>query len=73
MGMKTTAALAIAASITLAACQTTGGNAPPLVTYTQAQQTKAAAELRALPKDSELARLVRDYGKTRAAIRAVKR
>jgi hypothetical protein len=51
-------------------CQTTSGGAcPPLVNYSAERQTLAAKELRALPKDSEIAKLVVDYGKLRAACR----
>lgn len=51
-------------------CQTTsGGVCPPLVNYSAERQTLAAKELRALPKDSEIAKLVVDYGKLRAACR----
>ena len=58
----------------LTGCQTTGGGAcPPLVTYSAGQMKRAAAELRALPKDAELRRFVTDYGKTRDAIRACSR
>lgn len=68
--MRTLHAIWILASFELAACQSTGGACPPLVSYTPETQRQAAAELRRLPKDSPLAKLVVDYGKTRAAIRA---
>jgi hypothetical protein len=59
------------ASFSLAACQTTsGGGCPPLITYSAATQRQAAAELRRLPKDSPLAKLIVDYGKFRRACRA---
>lgn len=48
---------------------TSGGSCPPLVDYSAERQTLAAKELRALPKGSELAKLVVDYGKLRAACR----
>lgn len=68
--MKMSHAIWIAASFELAACQSTGGGGcPPLVTYSAETQRLAAAELRRLPKDSQLAKLVVDYGKTRRAIR----
>lgn len=58
------------ASFSLAACQTTqGGGCPPLVEYSAETQRLAAAELRKLPKDSALARLIIDYKKTRDACR----
>ncbi|RJP45493.1 hypothetical protein C4587_00940 [Candidatus Parcubacteria bacterium] len=62
--------LAVVSALALASCASTGGGAPPLVTYSVATQRQAAAELRKLPKDSALARMIVDYGKQRAAIRA---
>jgi hypothetical protein len=63
-------AIWIGASFSLAACQTTGGSGcPPLVTYSAETQRQAAQELRSLPKDSQLAKLVVDYGKVRRACR----
>ena len=50
-------------------CQTTSGGCPPLVHYSAERQTKAAKELRALVKGSELAHMIVDYGKLRAACR----
>jgi len=51
-------------------CQTTSGGAcPPLVDYSAERQTLAAKELRALPKGSELANMIVDYGKLRRACR----
>lgn len=59
------------ASFDLAACQTTGGSGcPPLIQYSAETQKQAAAELRRLPHDSQLAKLVVDYGKFRRACRA---
>ena len=40
--------------------------------YTQAQEAKAAAELRSLPADSELGAMMADYASDRAASRACK-
>ena len=58
------------ASFSLAACQSTGGSGcPPLVTYSAETQRQAAQELRRLPKDSQLAKLVVDYSKMRKACR----
>lgn len=53
----------------LAGCTTAGGGCPPLVTYAPAAQHKAAAELRALPPNSQLAVMADDYGKLRKACR----
>ncbi len=61
--------LLAAISSGLSACQTTGG-CPPLVAYSRAQQQQAAAELRALPRGSEIGAMIVDYGKTRDACRA---
>lgn len=55
----------------LAACQTTtGGGCPPLIAYSAQTQRLAAAELRKLPKDSPIAKMIVDYKKTRDACRA---
>jgi hypothetical protein len=59
----------VAFSLALTACQTTGGGCPSLVGYSPAQQRQAAKELRALRKDAQLAKMIADYGKTRAACR----
>lgn len=69
--MKTSHAILTLASISLAACQTTAGGSgcPPLIQYSAETQKQAARELRALPKDSQLAKLVIDYGKMRKACR----
>jgi hypothetical protein len=56
-------------SAALAGCTTAGGGCPPLVTYSPAAQHRAAAELRALPNDSQLAVMTDDYGKLRKACR----
>ena len=63
--------VSIAASFSLAACQSIEeeGGCPPLVQYSARTQRLAAAELRKLPKDSALARLIIDYKKTRDACR----
>jgi len=42
---------------------------PALTKYTQAQLNKAAAEMRSLPTESQVAKLVTDYGKLRDACR----
>jgi Tfp pilus assembly protein PilP len=63
------ALFAVLVALTLSACQTTSGGCPPLVTYSAETQRLAAKELRALPKDSQVAKLVVDYGKMRAACR----
>lgn len=56
-------------SLALAACESASGGCPPLVAYSKAQQVKAAAELRGLPKESQLSIMIVDYGKTRDACR----
>lgn len=62
---------ALALSLTLAACTTAPVTAcPPTVTYSKAQETRAAAELRALPAGSELAQMIVDYSRSRAMLRA---
>ena len=55
--------------LALGGCQTMGGGCPPLVTYSPAQQARAAKELRALPAGSQIARMIVDYSKTRDACR----
>lgn len=69
--MKTLRVILTLASIDLAACQTTAGGSgcPPLIQYSAETQKQAAAELRRLPKDSQLAKLVIDYGRMRRACR----
>lgn len=68
--MKKSRAILIAAVFSLTACQTTtGGGCPPLVTYSAETQRLAAQELRRLPKDSQLAKLIVDYSKMRKACR----
>lgn len=69
--MKTLRVILTLASFDLAACQSTGGGSgcPPLVEYSAETQKAAAAELRRLPKDSQLAKLVVDYGRIRRACR----
>lgn len=54
----------------LSGCVTASSNCPALVNYTQAEQSKAADELEALPSGSVLARMIGDYGATRNEIRA---
>lgn len=56
-------------SLALAGCHSTSGACPPLVAYSADQQKAAARELRALPKDSQLAAMIVDYGKMRKACR----
>lgn len=68
--MKTSHAILIAASFSIAACQSTVvSGCPPLIEYSASTQKQAAMELRALPKDSQIAKLVVDYGKMRNACR----
>lgn len=66
MRFRTTLTLAV---FSLSACQSTGGGCPPLIQYDAAFQKAAAKELRALPKDSNVAQLVVDYKKFRDACR----
>ena len=63
--------LSIAAGISLllGACTVTLAGCPPLTTYSKEFQTRAAAQLRALPSASPIAILVTDYGKIRDACR----
>jgi hypothetical protein len=49
-------------------CQSTS-RCPPLVDYSAERQTKAAKELRLLPKGSELANMIVDYGQLRRTCR----
>lgn len=70
--MKMLRAILMLVSFDLSACQSTGGGGcPPLVTYSAETQKQAARELRALPKDSKLAKLVIDYSKMRSACRGI--
>ncbi len=46
-----------------------GVTCPPLVDYSAERQTKAAKELRSLPKGSELANMIVDYGQLRRTCR----
>jgi hypothetical protein len=50
-------------------CKSTSEGCPPLIDYSAERQTLAAKELRRLPANSEVAKLVVDYGKLRAACR----
>jgi hypothetical protein len=62
--------LTILIMVAFSGCQSTGGSGcPPLVEYSADTQKRVAAELRALPKDSPLARMIVDYKKTRDACR----
>lgn len=53
----------------LVGCQSVGGGCPPMVKYSAVQQQQAAKELRAQPKDSQIAKMIVDYKKTRDACR----
>ena len=46
-----------------------GSACPPLVDYSAEHQTLAAKELRALPKESQIARMIADYGQLRRTCR----
>lgn len=50
----------------LGACHASG-EAPPLASYSRMTQAQAAKELRALPKDSAVAKMIVDYSKLRRA------
>lgn len=69
--MKTPLAILMMGLFSLSACQSVdrGSGCPPLIEYSADTQKRAAKELRALPKDSEVAKLVGDYGKMRRACR----
>lgn len=68
--MWRTILMAVAFSVAVASCKSTGGGCPSLVDYSAETQRLAAAELRRLPKGSLLARMIVDYKKTRDACRA---
>lgn len=57
-----------AAIFSLAACQSTSGGCPPLVTYSATTQSAAAREMAAGAAPA-LAKMVTDYGKMRDACR----
>lgn len=61
--------IAVISELALSGCNTTGGTAPALVTYSADQQRQAAAELRGLPKGSQIGVMIVDYGKLRKAVR----
>lgn len=69
--MKTSLAILMLASFSLAGCQSVQfeGGCPPLIAYSKEAQRQAAAELRRLPKGSPLAKMIIDYKKTRDACR----
>ncbi len=55
----------------LTGCQTMMSGCPPLIAYSAAEQKQASSELRVLlPHDSQLGRMIVDYGKMRDACRA---
>ena len=55
----------------LSACGPGGSDRPcfALVPYSAETQSRAAAELAALPRDAALVRMIDDYGELRARIR----
>jgi hypothetical protein len=67
--MRRFAAMGVLAFV-LNGCNSTsnGGGCPPLIEYSADEQRRVAAEIRQHP-NSEMARLVRDYGKMRKACR----
>jgi len=60
----------VAPAFVLGACASAGGGCPPLVAYPAAAQLRAARELQALSRDSEIGAMIVDYGKMRDACRA---
>lgn len=63
-------AIFLVAGFSLSACQTTsGGGCPPLINYSAAQQAEAAKELQKMYSRSQVAQMIIDYGKLRAACR----
>lgn len=66
--------LAALATVTLSCVACTTGisemTCPPLVEYDRAFQSRAAAELAAMPADAALAVMMADYSMTRGQIRA---
>lgn len=71
--MRRQLAIFVTASFSLSGCMSypVGSGCPPLVQYSAETQRKAADELDRLPKDSVVARMITDYGKTRKACRIV--
>ncbi len=68
--MKTSHAILTLAAFSLAGCQSTASSGcPPLVTYSTETQRQAAQELRRLPQDSQLAKMIIHYGQMRKACR----
>jgi hypothetical protein len=68
--VKTSHAIWTLAAFSLAGCQSTGGSGcPPLVAYSAETQRQAAQELRRLPPDSQLAKMIIHYGQMRRACR----
>lgn len=62
----------VAAAFTLSACQTTRlhSGCPPEIKYSRETMKEAAAQLRAMPQNSAVARLVSDLHRMRDACRA---
>jgi hypothetical protein len=57
-------------AFSVSACQSTsGGGCPPLINYSAAQQKQAANELRKMHSEAQVAKMITDYGKLRAACR----
>lgn len=65
--------ISVMVSFSLTGCMSTQINTgcPPLVQYSAETQRRAADELEKLPKDSALAKMITDYGKTRKACRII--
>lgn len=61
------------AMLLLSACATAGSDnapCPPVVEYSTAEQTRAAAEVEALPESAVLVRMMSDYAVLRDQARA---
>lgn len=63
------------AMLSLSACATAGSDSapcPPVVEYSPAEQTRAAAEVEALPESAVVVRMMSDYAVLRDQARACK-
>ncbi len=61
------------AMLSLSACATAGSDSapcPPVVEYSPAEQTRAAAEVEALPENAVLVGMMSDYAVLRDQVRA---
>lgn len=62
-------AIIVSSALAMPGCAHVAGGCPPLVTYSAAQQDKAADELAALPRGAQIGIMIVDYGKMRDACR----